>query len=400
MIPFIKTPTNVMRYGWKMTPLLNMAQTEFREALGGMHGAEAKASAVGQMTMGMLFMGTAAYAVSQGSFTGGGPSDPKARAALMATGWQPYSLVITNADGSKTYIPYGRLDPVAIPMGIMADLMDAYHNLGENESETFGQAVGALTIAMAKQFTDKTYLQGVNQMMQAMSDPDRSANRMVGQMAANFVPYSAAMRQLNPDPLLHDARSITDKVLATIPGLSDKVPLKYDPFGQPIQRPGLWSSDDGQVLSAEVQRLAIETGHTIETPGATPNGVDLRSIQMENGKNAYEQYQLWAGNPGQGMSLSTVLAKRIQSEAYQLAPDGDVTTKGTKLWMLSGIVSNYRERALKMLKRDKAVRDAFRAADLKAMTQFRANIAQHNADRSGSLDALGQAFGADISVGQ
>jgi hypothetical protein len=133
MMPFIKTPTNVMRYGWKMTPILNMAQTEFREALGGMHGVEAKASAVGQMTMGMLFMGTAAYAVSQGGFTGGGPSDPKAKAALMATGWQPYSLVSQNADGSKTYIPYGRLDPVAIPMGIMADLMDAYHNLGEQE---------------------------------------------------------------------------------------------------------------------------------------------------------------------------------------------------------------------------------------------------------------------------
>ncbi|RWP84730.1 MAG: hypothetical protein EOR11_19920 [Mesorhizobium sp.] len=395
MIPFIKTPTNVMRYGWKMTPVLNMAQTEFREALSGMHGVEAKASSVGQMTMGMLFMGTAAYAVSQGGFTGGGPSDPKAKAALMSTGWQPYSLVHQNDDGTKTYIPYGRLDPVAIPMGIVADLMDAYHNLGEQENESIPQAIGALTIAMAKQFTDKTYLQGINQMMQAMTDPDRSANRVAGQMAANFVPYSAAMRQLNPDPLLHDARSMADKVLATIPGLSDKVPLRYDPFGQPVQRPGLWTNDDGQVLSAEVQRLAIETGHTIETPGATPNGVDLRGIMMETGKNAYEQYQLWAGNPGQGMSLPTVLANRIQSEVYQLAPDGDVTTKGTKLWMLSGIVSNYRERALKMLKRDKAVRDAFRAADLKAMTQFRANIAAKRGDRAGGLDALEETFGAN-----
>lgn len=394
MIPFIKTPTNVMRYGWKMTPLLNMAQTEFREALGGVHGAEAKASAVGQMTMGMLFMGTAAYAVSQGSFTGGGPSDPKAKAALLATGWQPYAKVVQNDGGSKTFIPYGRLDPIAIPMGIVADLMDAYHNIGEQDNASIPQAIGALTIAMAKQFTDKTYLQGINQMMQAMTDPDRSANRVAGQMAANFVPYSAAMRQLNPDPLLHDARSMTDKVLATIPVLSDTVPLKYDPFGQPVQRPGLWSSDDGQVLSAEVQRLAIETGHAIETPGATPNGVDLRGITMENGKNAYEQYQLWAGNPGQGMSLSTVLAKRIQSEAYQLAPDGDITTKGTKLWLLGGIVSNYRERALKMLKRDKAVRDAFRAADLKAMTQFRANMAAKRS-REGSLDALEETFGAN-----
>ncbi|RWI46825.1 MAG: hypothetical protein EOQ93_29295 [Mesorhizobium sp.] len=398
MIPFIKTPTNVMRYGWKMTPLLNLAQKEYREALGGLHGAEAKANAVGQMTMGMLFMGTAAFAVSQGNFTGGGPSDPKAKKALMATGWQPYSLVIQNDDGTKTYVPYGRLDPVAIPMGIIADLMDAYHNLGENENETIPQAVFALTTAMAKQFSDKTYVQGINQMMQAMTDPDRNVPRVAGQMAANFVPYSAAMRQLNPDPLLHDARGMADKVMATVPGLSSKVPLQYDPFGEPVQRPGLWSTDDGQLLSQEVQRLAIENGSTIENPGANPQGVDLRSITMENGMNAYEQYQRWAGNPGQGMSLSTVLARRIRTEAYQLAPDGDITTKGTKLWLLGGIVSAYRQRAMKMLKRDKNVRDAFRAADLKAMTEFRANIARRN--QGGSLDALGEAFGADINTGQ
>ncbi|MDG4856431.1 hypothetical protein [Mesorhizobium sp. WSM4982] len=397
MIPFIKTPTNVMRYGWKMTPLLNLAQKEYREALGGLHGAEAKASAVGQMTMGMLFMGVASFAVSQGNFTGGGPSDPKTRKALMQTGWQPYSLVVQNDDGTKTYVPYGRLDPVAIPMGIIADLMDAYHNLGENENETIPQAIGALTMAMAKQFSDKTYVQGINQMMQVMTDPDRNVSRVAGQMAANFVPYSAAMRQLNPDPLLHDARGMTDKVMATIPGLSSKVPLQYDPLGEPVMRPGLWSTDDGQVLSQELQRLAIENGSTIEAPGANPQGVDLRSIVMENGMNAYEQYQRWAGNPGQGMSLSTVLARRIRTEAYQLAPDGDITTKGTKLWLLGGIVSAYRQRAMKMLKRDKNVRDAFRAADLKAMTQFRANIAAH---KSGSLDALGAAFGADISTGQ
>jgi len=400
MVPFIKTPTNIMRYGWKMTPLLNLRQTEFKEALSGVHGAEAKASAVGQMTMGMLFMGTAAYAVSQGNITGGGPSDPKAKASLMATGWQPYSVVFENGDGSKTYVPFGRLDPVAIPMGMMADMMDAYHNLEEQDNPALEQAAMGMLIAMSKQFTDKTYLQGINQMMQAMTDPDRSVKRVAGQMAANFIPYSAAQRQLNPDPYLHDAQTLVDKMRATVPGLSSSVPMRYDAFGQPIMRPGLWSSDDGQALSMEMQRLAIETGHTLEPPGNVLKGVDLRAITMENGENAYEQYQKWAGNPGQGMSLATVLSKRIQSEAYQLLPDGDVNTKGTKLWLLSGIASNYRERAAKMLLRDKNVRDAFRAAQGKVMTQYRANIARRNASREGSLDALGDAFGADINTGQ
>jgi hypothetical protein len=28
VVPFVKTPTNVLRLGWKMTPGLNMAQAE------------------------------------------------------------------------------------------------------------------------------------------------------------------------------------------------------------------------------------------------------------------------------------------------------------------------------------------------------------------------------------
>ena len=38
ILPFVKTPVNVLRYGWKMTPGLNLLQTEFREAIAGKHG--------------------------------------------------------------------------------------------------------------------------------------------------------------------------------------------------------------------------------------------------------------------------------------------------------------------------------------------------------------------------
>ena len=43
ILPFIKTPTNVIRYSWKMTPGLNMLQKEYRQAISGGKGAEAQA---------------------------------------------------------------------------------------------------------------------------------------------------------------------------------------------------------------------------------------------------------------------------------------------------------------------------------------------------------------------
>jgi hypothetical protein len=395
MVPFIKTPTNVMRYGWKMTPILNLAQTEYREMLRGVHGAEAKAQAIGQMSMGLLFMGSASYLASQGTMSGGGPSDPKAKNALMATGWQPYSLVFQHEDGTKTYVPLNRLDPIAVPMGIMVDLMDAYHNLGHEESPQFTAAVGALTVAMAKQFTSKTYLLGITQFMDAMMDPDRNAKKVIGQTVSNFVPYSAALRQINPDPYLHDARDITDKVLTTVPGLGSGVPLRYDPWGEPVMRPGLWSSDDGSVVDHEIQRMAIETGKIVETPAPVLGGVDLRELTLSAGENAYEKYQQLAGNPGQGVSLKTIAARLIQTERYQLAPDGDAGTKGTKLALLAEIVSKRREAALKHLKRDPVVRDAFRADDLKARAQFVKNKLDFQAQNkpAAGFDGLLQSFG-------
>ncbi|WP_269929941.1 hypothetical protein [Aminobacter sp. HY435] len=396
MLPFVKTPTNVIRYGWKMTPILNVAQTEYRDMLRGAMGAEAKAQATGQMMMGGLFMGSAAFMVSQGTITGGGPRDYKAKQALLATGWREYSVVSVNEDGSKTYLPWGRYDPVAVPMGIIADLMDAYEALNGEETPEFSAAVGGLLIAMSKQFTSKTYLLGVSQMMDAMMDPESKATGYAGGTAASFIPYSSLLRQSNPDPYLREARDITDKLLATVPGLSETVPARHDAWGDPIRaRKGLWSSDEDQIVDREMQRLLVETGTAISAPQPNHDGVDLREITLSDGANAYEQYQKWAGHPPKGPALKTLIAKRMASETYQLAPDGAMDVKGTKLWLLHPIVNSYRTRAMKLLKRDPVIRDAFRAADLKARAQWKANRQAAGADTP--MKKLGTSFGVDLN---
>lgn len=399
MFPFIKTPTNVIRYGWKMTPGLNLLQSEYRDMLKGKMGVEAQAQAVGQMAMGSLFMGSSAYLLSQGTITGGGPSDYKAKAALRATGWQEYSVVHVNEDGTKTYIPYGRFDPIAIPFGIMADLMDAFHGLGEEETPEFSAAVGALGIALAKQFTSKTYLQGASQMLDAMMSPDdKKAEGFAGQTLSNLIPFSSALRQMNPDPYLREARSITDKLMATIPGLSDNLPARYDWVGNPIvTRKGLWSNDTTQLVDRETQRLILENGRALSPPNPVNSGIDLRELTLSDGSNAYEKYQQLAGHPPHGPSLEDMIAKRMASKAYQLAPDGEVGVKGTKLWMLSPITEAFRSRAMKQLKRDPVVRDAFRSAELKARAAYLANKkASEPPKKVTPLQAVGDAFGVDL----
>lgn len=378
ILPFVKTPTNVIRYGWKMTPGLNMLQTEYRQMIIGKLGQEARAQAIGQMSMGTLFLGAGAYLTSQGMVTGGGPSDPKLKAQLMATGWRPYSIVTENDDGTKTYIPFERYDPVALPFGIMADIQDALSILGDDADSNpdVENAVGALLMSLSKQFTSRTYLLSLNQALEALSDPERRGGRFTGGLAQSFVPFSAFTRQTSGDPYLRDARTIADKMMQVIPGMSTDLPPRYNWAGQPIlNRQGLWTDDNGSLVDGEMQRLALE-GYGVGNPswemGSKGGKVDLRDITLTTGENAYIKLQQLAGQPTpKARTLRDAVAKVMRSNAYQRAPDGESGTRGTKMWILMGVIGKYRDVASKRIRADKNVREALMATQRKVNDHYK-----------------------------
>lgn len=400
LLPFIKTPTNVIRYAWKMTPMLNVLQTEYRAAIRGELGGEMQAEAVGQMVLGSTFMGLAATLAAEGKVTGGGPADPKLKQELMATGWQPYSFVSTNKDGSKTFTPFGRFDPVSTPFGMVADLVDAMSIMERDDDEGVQAAMGAVFYGLTQQFRSKSYLLNLTQTMDALIASDETGDgtaRWAGQMVSNFVPFSALQRQVNPDPYLREARDVVDRVKATIPGLSETVPARYDAWGDPVvaHAKGLWANDEGNAVDTEMQRLAIENGSAITRVQPRPQaGVDLREITMANGKNAYEEYQRLSGHPRGGKPLKEVVAKLIASPAYKRAPDGDVGTKGTKLWILAKPVAAYRNAAMQGLKADPNVRAALMKKQMDVAAKYAAG--RDTAGPEAGLGAIGKAFGVDL----
>lgn len=140
-----------------------------------------------------------------------------------------------------------------------------------------------------------------------------------------------------------------------------------------VNRQGLWTDDNGTVVDKEVQRLSlIHGGSTLNPPAPSMgNGVDLRDITLTTGKNAYEEYQRLAGRPSpKARPLRSVVANLIQSRAYQIAPDGDSDTKGTKLWLLRQVVNKYRDVASKLIRSDKNVREALMAKQRKVVDHY------------------------------
>jgi len=404
VLPFVKTPTNVIRYAWKLTPALNLLQGEYRQMFSGAMGHEAKAQAVGQMAMGTLFMGAAGALAFSGMITGGGPSNPRLKQQLLATGWQPYSIVTENEDGTKTYTPFNRYDPIALPFGIIADIQDALHvaqQSGDEELEDNIQtAMTGLAIGLAKQFTSRSYLLSLNQALEALSDPERSGKVFVGGVAQSMVPFSAATRQLSQDSYMRDARTVTDKMLQVVPGMSETLPPKFNWLGQLIlNRQGLWSDDNGTLVDIETVRLGLEGSSVMGPPSYTMgfkgSEVDLRDITLTTGENAYIKLQELSGKPGpNAMPLRDVIAKVMASPAYQRAPDGSIETPLTRPWMLARVVSKYRTAAAKRIQQDANVREGLLKAQRKVKDHFAHLKAEPTDEQRGGLQAVLEAFGA------
>lgn len=352
VVPFVKTPINVLRYSVKMTPGLNLLQKEFRDNIRGINGAEAQAHAFGQMTLGSTFMGLAATLALNGKMTGEGPTDPNALKELRATGWQAYAYVIDRPDGSKRYIPMNRLDPASMAMTMMVDLVSAIRHDPENADTERG--IMALAMSLGKKFSDKTFLQSLNQTLDALSDDsgDRGEKYLAG-IASNTIPLSSALRGINPDPHLREARTFIDGVLKNVPGYSQTLPPSRDAFGEPVARTiGLSTTSEADIVEAENMRLLVETGTGVFKPDPKFEGVDLRDITLSNGQNAYDRYQELAGQLPGRKSLKKYLADIIHSKTYQDLPDGDRVVKGTRIHALGEMATKYRDAARKVLIRE------------------------------------------------
>lgn len=392
VLPYVKTPVNVLRYSWKYTPGLNLLQGEYRKMLRGLAGPEQQAQAVGQMALGSLFMMSATMFASNGVITGAGPTDRKLKQQMVEQGWKPYAFHWKNADGTATFLPYSRFDPLGMVMGMAADLY-AYKQAG-GADEDYAEAAAATTIALAQNFSERTFLLNANQLIRALSEPDPNMNTFLGNMAAATIPASSALRgYANSDPYLREARGIVDRALKDIPGYSDNLPPRRDVFGEPLlRRIGLTTSYDPDVVEAEHNRMILETGEGLSVPGPTHNGVDLRDVTLSDGRNAYDRYQELAANPfpGAGLTLKVALKRLIESEAYQMLPDGEAGVRGTRLNAFAGVVQDYRAAGYKkLLKEYPEVGRLTRRKQAEAAGQLKENITGTPGAASELMKALG-----------
>ena len=109
VVPFIKTPANILRQGLEFSPAGALMKEARKE---GRAGSQAQ----GRAALGSLAAGYLAYLASTGRLSGSGPSDATERAQLMESGWRPNSVKVGDA-----WVSYSLFQPVSVQAAVIAN---------------------------------------------------------------------------------------------------------------------------------------------------------------------------------------------------------------------------------------------------------------------------------------
>jgi hypothetical protein len=163
-----------------------------------------------------------------------------------------------------------------------------------------------LATAFANAITNQTFLQGITQVINAISEPGRYGARFVQGMAASVVPAVVGQTAQMMDPYQREINSVGDAVKARIPGLNTELFPKRDPFGEPVPAkdrmgaitPITAATESDDKVRQEAKRLEIgvakapdhielPAGHdkTLGKVALTPEQQDI--FATESGKLAY-----------------------------------------------------------------------------------------------------------------
>ena len=337
--PFVRTPTNLIRAGWQNIPVLQFFQKNLRDdfAAGGYRRETAVGKVVTSNAIALYIWGLAV----EGKTTGSAPLDPNERSAKLATGWKPYSSVSVNSEtGKKEYRPYNRMDPYAIPVGIMTDIVN---NAQEMDEEERNKALGLLFAGIATNLSNKLYLKSMANMLEAFTDATpRKTEKFVQQYAASHVPN--ILNKMNPDPFLRESQTIVEAMMSRIPGLSVQLNPKRTVLGEKIPKEAYGLPTDKSIhkdepVYEEIARLGGIGGDVRKKQGK----VDFTQFKNEQGQSAYDRLRELTGQPQDGvLSLKEQLAETIASGEYQGLTKDTQGYKSKRKDILQSILEQYR----------------------------------------------------------
>lgn len=313
--------------------------------------------------------------------TGSGPTDPSQRRAWLAAGFQPFSIRV-----GDEYVSYQRAEPVATWLGFMVDMVQIaqFKQYAEDPEtdELLDLGVMSALGAVANQMTQKTFMQGLQDLTNLLeADADASARWFKRTIASLTVPASIRQIGINVDPVMRDARTIGDKMLQSVPGMSQRLDTKRDLLGEQITRsyfadsPWLDAFVPTRVTEIKddvVRNEFLKVPNDWRSMPTRYEGINLLDARLDiNGISAYDAWQEQVSTVKlRGRTMRQSLRMLFQDPEYQ-ALDPSPTTFGQdsgRVLAINRVMNAYKRAAFVQLAKDnpqlerefKAVRQAAR----------------------------------------
>tara|TARA_R100000353_G_scaffold128311_2_gene91082 strand:- start:2795 stop:7216 length:4422 start_codon:yes stop_codon:yes gene_type:complete len=247
VIPFVRTPMNIMKQFMKTTPLAHILKDQpwaknhlafVRE-----HSEEImskdptiRGMAKGRMIVGNSFL-TAGFLLSTAAndplarvaITGGLPANKQQREKLLATGYLPYSFrfrateediakygaegkayeviqhpehpdvkLVRGEDGKLAYryVSYKRIEPYAMFLSSMADFTRVVGLMGEEAQIEKDGLYQVLMAAIYNNIGDKSYLRGITELFRVINNESTLNGFLMNRLATLAVPVSGLQKNV------------------------------------------------------------------------------------------------------------------------------------------------------------------------------------------------------------
>lgn len=244
VVPFLRTPANILRYQVEHTPLVGRYAGEYLAVK--QSGDELRvAEYEGREMIGALTIAIGGTLAAAELITGNTPVDARERARWQALGIRPRSVKL-----GDRWVSYNTLEPLSNILAASADLvMLAKGGLNEDWVENL---TGQLAMSIAASLTEKSYFAGLASLAE-FADPsqwlkgDTMLRSLLG-TGNNMVPLAGLRRAFanSLDPYMREYDNEFQRAAAAaIPGYSLFFPEKINILtGKPLNNPsgGPWNA--------------------------------------------------------------------------------------------------------------------------------------------------------------
>lgn len=314
VIPFARTPSSVAMQVINYTPVGNIVEI-VRQIVRGKFDQRSLAQTFGRSVVGSIpiFIGTQLYDNDLISLDY--PDTGKERESWKAEGKTANSI---NVNGQwRTVQVFGPAGPLI--------LMGGHFQRALKNSGTPTGAITEAVFGTLKSFTEQTFLKGVNDIMGAITDPERNAEYVASSFISSWIPTIINDVARSTDPKERRAETVLQRVRSRIPGLRQGLEPQVNILGQERDRAGSSletmfdptrpSTDTATPVTQEMKRLDV-------SPTMLGDKKGYRALSQE------ENTKLWKLT---GSIINDKVTTLLTRETYQKLSDEDKGKVITKI---------------------------------------------------------------------